>query len=62
MHTKALVGKEAVVDIDDLHHIEQLALVRVETLHLDVENHRGIEDNACLVFDVAREALFVCLF
>ena len=50
------------VEVDDVHGVEELPLVLMEALDLHVENGVGIEDDPLLLLGVGSEVLLVRLF
>ena len=56
------VFQDFVVAVDDVHHVQCLTFVLVDTFDLDVEKCIGINLDAQLGFDVFGEALFGCFF
>mmetsp|Transcript_36390 Transcript_36390/g.74689 ORF Transcript_36390/g.74689 Transcript_36390/m.74689 type:complete len:855 (+) Transcript_36390:63-2627(+) len=61
-HVLALVRAhllELRVAVDDLEHVEQLALVLVDTLHLDVEHRVAVHVDVERLLDVRSKALLV---
>ena len=52
---------DAVVERDDVQNVEQLALVLVDSLHLDVEHRRRIDHHVELLLNVRRQLHLVLL-
>ena len=59
LDVKLRILSQPVIQGDDVQHIQVLALVLVNPLDLDIEQHVGWQRNAGLQFDVAGEALLV---
>ena len=55
------VFQNFVVAVDDVHQVERLAFVLVDTLNLHVEQGLRVDFDAQLFFDVIGQALFVVL-
>ncbi|CDC68560.1 uncharacterized protein BN503_01437 [Oscillibacter sp. CAG:155] len=52
---------ELLVECDDVQHVQELALILVETLDLHVEDGGGVQHHALALFRVGGEALLVVL-
>ena len=50
---------QSLVERDDVQHVQVLALVLVDALHLDVEERRGVDDDAGALADALRERFLV---
>ena len=60
-HLHVGVVPELLVEMDDVHHVQQLALVLVEALHLHVEDGVGVQDDPLLPLGVLGEGHLVGL-
>ena len=59
LHLHVGVILELVIEMDDVHHVQQLPLVLVEALDLNVEDGVGIDDEALGLLGVLGEGLLV---
>lgn len=59
--TSTRVALDAIVLRDHRHHVQQLPLILVQTLHLEVEQRRRVQLQAVLLLQITRELLLVLL-
>ncbi|CSB33643.1 Uncharacterised protein [Vibrio cholerae] len=62
MHVKAWIIDEAMVERQDVQHIEMLTLVLMQTFDLHIENRIGIELDAHVIFHPISQTRFVGFF
>ena len=53
------IGDATVVDVHHLHDVHELTLVGVETLHLNIKNGVGVNDQTGLGLNVGGKTLLV---